>query len=142
MEEHAPVSVWLPVFRCSQLTLGCRDKTLLITHVAIAAVLGVFCGGLYYKTGITIAGFQSRVGCLFFLGALIAFSSLSSLYYVVDGRPLFLRERAGKYYSPTAWLLSRVLFDVIPLRILPTIIVSTMWVYAHWRINLQLTLAS
>ncbi|KZV99169.1 hypothetical protein EXIGLDRAFT_699586 [Exidia glandulosa HHB12029] len=110
-----------------------RDKTLFIAHVAIAAVLGVFCGGLYYKTDITIAGFQSRVGCLFFLGALIAFSSLSSLYYVVDGRPLFLRERAGKYYSPTAWLLSRVLFDVIPLRILPTIIVSTI---TYWMAGL------
>ncbi|EJD46146.1 hypothetical protein AURDEDRAFT_113810 [Auricularia subglabra TFB-10046 SS5] len=110
-----------------------RDKTLFIAHLAIAAVLGVVCGGLYYKTGITIAGFQSRVGCLFFLGALIAFSSLSSLYYVVDGRPLFLRERAGKYYSPTAWLLSRVIFDVIPLRILPTIVVSTI---TYWMAGL------
>lgn len=24
-------------------------------------------GGLYFNTGLTIAGFQSRVGCLFFL---------------------------------------------------------------------------
>jgi len=103
-----------------------RDKTLFLTHVGLSAILGVFCGGLYFDTGITIAGFQSRVGCLFFLGALIAFSSLSSLYIVVDGRPLFLRERAGKYYSPTAWLLSRVIFDIVPLRIIPTIIVSTM----------------
>ncbi|KAH7107281.1 hypothetical protein BKA62DRAFT_128070 [Auriculariales sp. MPI-PUGE-AT-0066] len=111
----------------------CRDKTLFIAHVAIASVLGVFCGGLYYNTAITIAGFQNRVGCLFFLGALIAFSSLSSLYIVVDGRPLFLRERSGKYYSPTAWLCSRVLFDVVPLRIIPTIIVSTI---TYWMAGL------
>lgn len=72
-------------------------------------------GGLYFQTGITIAGFQSRVGCLFFLvrhdlrfslrvlmfvdqGALIAFSSLSALYNVVEIRPLFLRERSSSYY--------------------------------------------
>ena len=72
-------------------------------------------GGLYYKTDLTIAGFQSRVGCLFFLvsmpfvpprtsltrvtqGALIAFSSLSALYNVVEIRPLFLRERSASYY--------------------------------------------
>ncbi|KAL4065187.1 ABC-2 type transporter-domain-containing protein [Scleroderma yunnanense] len=103
-----------------------RDKMLFITHVAIAAILGVFCGGLYFKTGITIAGFQSRVGCLFFLGSLIAFSSLSALYNVVEVRSLFVRERSNSYYSPTAWLLSRILFDVIPLRIIPTIIVSTI----------------
>jgi hypothetical protein len=33
----------------------------------ISALLGVFCGGLYWKTSITIAGFQVRVGSLFFL---------------------------------------------------------------------------
>ncbi|OSX64901.1 hypothetical protein POSPLADRAFT_1064969 [Postia placenta MAD-698-R-SB12] len=112
-----------------------RDKTLFFTHVAVACVLGVFCGGLYYKTGITIAGFQSRVGCLFFLGALIAFSSLSALYNIVEIRPLFLRERSASYYSPTAWLLSRLIFDVVPLRILPTLIVAsiTYWMvgFAH-----------
>jgi len=30
-------------------------------------VLGVFVGGLYYQTDDSIAGFQSRVGVLFFL---------------------------------------------------------------------------
>ena len=29
--------------------------------------------------------------------------------------------------SPTAWLATRILFDVVPLRLLPTIIVSTMY---------------
>ncbi|EIW60918.1 uncharacterized protein TRAVEDRAFT_166013 [Trametes versicolor FP-101664 SS1] len=110
-----------------------RDKTLFFAHIAIACVLGVFCGGLYYHTGITIAGFQSRVGCLFFLGALIAFSSLSALYNVVEIRPLFLRERSASYYSPTAWLLSRFVFDVVPLRLIPTIIVATI---TYWMAGL------
>ncbi|KAJ4475603.1 hypothetical protein J3R30DRAFT_3294740 [Lentinula aciculospora] len=110
-----------------------RDKTLFFTHVAVAAVLGVFCGGLYFNINTTIAGFQSRVGCLFFLGALIAFSSLSALYNIVEIRPLFLRERSAFYYSPTAWLLSRFLFDVVPLRIVPTIIVSTI---TYWMAGL------
>lgn len=37
------------------------------------------------------------------------------------------------FTSPTAWLLSRFFFDVIPLRILPTIIVSTVSVYPTLR---------
>lgn len=56
--------------------MGRRDKTLLIAHVFFACIVGVFAGGLYYKVGLTIAGFQNRVGSLFFLGSLIAFSSL------------------------------------------------------------------
>ncbi|KAH8114133.1 hypothetical protein DFH11DRAFT_1704353 [Phellopilus nigrolimitatus] len=110
-----------------------RDKTLCITHVGVASVLGVFVGGLYFNTNLTIAGFQSRVGCLFFLGALIAFSSLSALYNVVETRPLFLRERSNMYYSPTAWLLSRLVFDVVPLRLIPTIIVSSI---TYWMAGL------
>ncbi|KNZ72312.1 putative ATP-dependent permease [Termitomyces sp. J132] len=110
-----------------------RDKTLFLTHVVVASVLGVFCGGLYYKIDTSIAGFQARVGCLFFLGALIAFSSLSALYNVVETRPLFLRERSSLYYSPTSWLLSRFIFDVVPLRIIPTIIVSSV---TYWMAGL------
>ncbi|PCH38575.1 ABC transporter [Wolfiporia cocos MD-104 SS10] len=109
-----------------------RDKTLFYAHIAVSCVLGVFCGGLYYKTGITIAGFQSRVGCLFFLGALIAFSSLSALYNIVEIRMLFVRERSASYYSPAAWLLSRFIFDVIPLRVLPTIIISSI---TYWMVG-------
>ncbi|WWC96073.1 hypothetical protein V866_002940 [Kwoniella sp. B9012] len=101
-----------------------RDKTLLIAHIFFSCLVGIFAGGLYYKVGITIAGFQNRIGSLFFLGSLIAFSSLSALYNLVEVRGLFLRERAGDFYSPQAWLLTRVLFDVIPLRLIPTILVS------------------
>ncbi|ORY24311.1 hypothetical protein BCR39DRAFT_547449 [Naematelia encephala] len=103
-----------------------RDKTLLVAHIFFACLLGVFAGGLYYKVGVTIAGFQNRVGSLFFLGSLIAFSSLSALYNLVEVRGLFLRERAGNFYSPQAWLFSRVMFDVIPLRLIPTILVGVI----------------
>ncbi|KZT59752.1 hypothetical protein CALCODRAFT_515854 [Calocera cornea HHB12733] len=112
----------------------CRDLSLFAAHLAVAIVLGVFTGGLYYKTGITIAGFQSRIGCLFFLGSLLSFSALSALHNLTVIRPLFLRERAGGYYSPTAWLLSRVIWDVIPLRIVPTIFVSTI---TYWMAGLS-----
>jgi len=37
------------------------------------------------------------------------------------------------YYSPTAWLLVRLIFDVIPLRVIPTIVVSTI---TYWMAGL------
>ena len=72
VEDLAKVrSSWL-IFRGSVFmrTFFNRDLSLFVTHVGVACVLGVFCGGLYFKTGDTIAGFQSRVGCLFFLVSL------------------------------------------------------------------------
>ncbi|KAJ9112366.1 hypothetical protein QFC19_000786 [Naganishia cerealis] len=75
------------------------DKSLLIAHIGLACILGVFAGGLYFKVDITISGFQNRVGSLFFLGVLLAFMSLSALYNLIEIRPLFLRERAASFYS-------------------------------------------
>lgn len=115
-----------------------RDKTLLLAHLLVAAVLGVFAGGLYFQVDLTIGGFQNRIGSLFFLGALIAFSSLSALNNLSEARPLFLRERSGSFYSPQAWLLSRVLWDIIPLRIIPTIILG---VIVYWMVGLAPTAA-
>jgi ABC-type multidrug transport system permease subunit len=49
------------------LIVELRDRTFFLAHVALSAMLGVFVGGLYWHTNLTIAGFQSRIGCLFFL---------------------------------------------------------------------------
>ncbi|KAL7409470.1 hypothetical protein BDY24DRAFT_355976 [Mrakia frigida] len=111
-----------------------RDKSLVLAHTIVAIVAGVGSGGLYYQVDLTISGFQNRIGTLFFLGALIAFSSLSALYNLITIRPLFLRERSASYYSPSAWLLARCLFDIIPLRLIPTIILSTI---TYWMAGLQ-----
>ncbi|KAG9085177.1 hypothetical protein FS749_004632 [Ceratobasidium sp. UAMH 11750] len=111
-----------------------RDKTLFLMHLAVACVLGIFTGGLYFHVKTTISGFQNRVGSLFFMGSLLAFSSLSALYNLVEVRALFTRERAGGYYSPAAWLASRVLFDVVPLRIVPTVVMATI---TYWMVGLS-----
>lgn len=110
-----------------------RDKTFFLAHIVISAILGVFCGGLYWKTDNSIAGFQSRIGCLFFLGSLVAFSSISALHNVLETHPLFVRERSNAYYGPTTWLLVRFHFDVVPLRIIPTVLVATI---TYWMAGL------
>lgn len=115
-----------------------RDKTLFVAHFILFSVVGLFAGGLYFKVDLTIAGFQNRVGSLFFLGTLIAFSSLSALYNIVEIRPLFLRERGSSFYSPQAWLLARVIFDIIPLRLVPTIVLG---IIIYFMVGLALTAA-
>ncbi|TXT15843.1 hypothetical protein VHUM_00346 [Vanrija humicola] len=110
-----------------------RDKTLLLAHIVLASVSAVFSGGLYFQAKLTIGGFQNRVGSLFFLASLIAFSALSALANVIEVRPLFLRERASSLYSPQAWLTARLLFDIIPLRLVPAAILG---VVVYWMVGL------
>ena len=73
-----------------------------------------------------IPGFQNRLGLFFFLLALFGFSTLTSLNVFASERLLFVRERANGYYAPITYFLAKVLFDIIPLRIIPPILMGAI----------------
>ncbi|KAG0368170.1 hypothetical protein BGZ54_002525 [Gamsiella multidivaricata] len=98
-----------------------RDKSLLVLHLAVSIILGIFIGGLYFKVPMNLAGFQNRAGSLFFMLALLGFSSISALGAFTDIRTLFIKERSNGYYPPTPFIISTLLFDLIPLRIIPSL---------------------
>ncbi|KAG0051576.1 hypothetical protein BGZ83_003549 [Gryganskiella cystojenkinii] len=101
-----------------------RDKSLLILHLAVAIVLGIFVGGLYFKVSMNLAGFQNRAGSLFFMLALLGFSSISALGAFTETRTLFIKERSNGYYPPMPFIISTLLFDLVPLRIIPSILMG------------------
>ena len=103
-----------------------RNPMLMLTHYAIAIILAVFAGYLFYGLTDDIPGFQNRLGLFFFLLALFGFSTLTSLNVFAAERLLFVRERANGYYSPAAYFTAKVLFDIIPLRIIPPIIMGSI----------------
>ncbi|CAO3671301.1 unnamed protein product [Umbelopsis vinacea] len=87
-------------------------------------LLALLCGGLFYKVENSIAGFQNRMGLFFFFEALLGFMCLTSLQVFSTERILFVRERANGYYSPVTYFLSKVLFDIIPLRVVPPLMIG------------------
>lgn len=99
-----------------------RNPMLMLTHYAIAIVLACFLGFLFYGLTDDISGFQNRLGIFFFLLALFGFSTLTSLTVFAPERLLFVRERAKGYYAPIAYYSSKVVFDIVPLRLIPPII--------------------
>lgn len=103
-----------------------RDPMLMLTHYAISIVLAVFLGFLFYGLTDDIAGFQNRLGLFFFILALFGFSTLTSLTVFGNERLLFVRERAKGYYSPLSYFVAKVIFDVVPLRLIPPIILGTV----------------
>lgn len=116
-----------------------RNPNLMLTHYAVAILLAVFSGWLFYGLSDDIGAFQNRLGLFFFLLALFGFSALTSLQTFSTERMIFIRERANGYYSPITYFASKVAFDIIPLRIIPPILVGII-VYpmtglqAHWGI--------
>ena len=100
-----------------------RNPMLMLAHYAIAILVAVLCGYCFFNLTNDIKGFQNRLGVLFFILALFGFSTLTSLSVFSSERVIFLRERANGYYSPITYFISKVCFDIIPLRLLPPIIV-------------------
>jgi ABC-type multidrug transport system ATPase subunit/ABC-type multidrug transport system permease subunit len=103
-----------------------RNPMLMLTHYAIAILLAVLSGFLFYGLTNDIAGFQNRLGLFFFILALFGFSTLSSLTVFGTERLLFVRERANGYYSPITYFVAKVIFDIVPLRIIPPIIMGSI----------------
>jgi len=103
-----------------------RNPMLMLTHYAIAILLAVFLGFLFYGLSDDIAGFQNRLGLFFFVLALFGFGSLTSLTVFATERLLFVRERAKGYYMPISYFSAKVIFDIIPLRLIPPIILGAV----------------
>jgi ABC-type multidrug transport system ATPase subunit len=103
-----------------------RNPMLMLTHYAIAIVLAVFLGYLFYGLTDDIKGFQNRLGLFFFVLALFGFSTLTILTVFAPERLLFTRERAKGYYSPISYFAAKVLFDIVPLRLIPPIILGVI----------------
>ncbi|KAF2196294.1 hypothetical protein GQ43DRAFT_383655 [Delitschia confertaspora ATCC 74209] len=103
-----------------------RNPMLMLTHYAIAIVLAVFLGFLFYGLTDDIKGFQNRLGLFFFVLALFGFSTLTILTVFAPERLLFTRERAKGYYSPLSYFAAKVLFDIVPLRLIPPIILGAI----------------
>ncbi len=103
-----------------------RNPMLMLTHYATAILLAVLSGYLFYGLTDDIKGFQNRLGLFFFILALFGFSTLTSLTVFSSERLLFVRERANGYYSPITYFAAKVVFDIVPLRLIPPIIMGVI----------------
>lgn len=103
-----------------------RNPFLMLMHYAIAIVLAVFLGFLFYGMTDDIPGFQNRLGMFFFVLALFGFSTLTSLTVFAQERLLFMRERAKGYYRPVSYFAAKVFFDIVPLRLIPPMIFAAI----------------
>lgn len=99
-----------------------RNPKLLLGHYLLSLVIGCFCSYLYYDVENNISGFQNRLGLFFFLLTLLGFSTLTGLDSFANERAVFVRERSNNYYNPISYYVSKLLCDVLPLRVFPPVI--------------------
>jgi ABC-type multidrug transport system permease subunit len=85
-----------------------------------------FIGGVYFKSDNTLGGIQNRFGSLLMIMALLGFSGLSAIGSFVHERQLFLRERSNGFYGPLPFFITKVTYDIFPLRVLPALIMGSI----------------
>ncbi|KAH9053006.1 hypothetical protein EDB83DRAFT_2395574 [Lactarius deliciosus] len=99
-----------------------RDPALLTFQYSASIAAALLCGLFYHNVSNDIGGFQNRLGVFFFTLALFGFSCLSSLGLFANERILFMRERSNGYYSSFTYFTSKILFDILPLRVVPPLL--------------------
>ncbi|KAG0243696.1 hypothetical protein BGW41_001569 [Actinomortierella wolfii] len=126
LSSHKRVSWWTQFQILADRTLKniYRDPMLMFAHYCMSIFLGLLCGALFYKVTNDIPGFQNRMGVFFFMCSLFGFSCLSILPSFAHERILFVRERANGYYAPWTYFMSKVLFDIVPLRVIPPMLMG------------------
>ena len=106
-----------------------RHPVLFYSHLGLSVFAGIFVGLIYFKVDNTLAGLQNRLGSFFFLQSLLAFGGLSAISSLSSDRLLFIRERSNGFYGYFPYFLSKMCFDLLPLRIIPAIFMSCLAYY-------------
>ncbi|KAI8990981.1 hypothetical protein BDF20DRAFT_811457 [Mycotypha africana] len=106
-----------------------RNPFLFFAHFIVSVLLALLLGSVFWQVDVDLSGVQNRLGVLFFMCALLGFAATSSLDMFDKERILFMRERDNGYYSPVAYFVAKVIFDIAPLRILPPLVMGSICYY-------------
>ncbi|CAF4190505.1 unnamed protein product, partial [Adineta steineri] len=114
-------------FYVSQRTLrnAMRNSALIIWQIAVAIILGILTGLLYYKLPRTTdSGVENRLGGIFFIVVNQIFSTATALEPFIKERALFIHENVSGYYSISTLFLAKLICDLLPMRVIPSLVFS------------------
>jgi ATP-binding cassette subfamily G (WHITE) protein 2 len=102
-----------------------RSSTLMIMQTIVPICLAILVGCLYMNTDNTIEnGVKNRLGAIFFIVSNEVFLNLSALELFMKERLLFAHENASGYYRVSTYFISKLLCDILLLRLIPSIVFS------------------
>ena len=71
-------------------------------------------------------GVKNRVGAIFFIVTNQIMGNLSAIELFLKERVLFIHENASGYYHVSTYFIAKLVCDLIPLRIIPSILFSSI----------------
>ncbi|CCW68267.1 unnamed protein product [Phytomonas sp. Hart1] len=80
---------------------------------------------LYKEQALDLSGALNREGSVTFLLLVTSFVSLSCLEHLIGERKLFIVERENGFYTTLPYFISKLVVDIFPLRIIPSVVLSS-----------------
>jgi ATP-binding cassette subfamily G (WHITE) protein 2 len=99
-----------------------RSPQLSVFQLFFTSGLAVIIGIIYWQLDTQPNGFTDRVGVFFFVATNQAFGSLGAVRLFIVQKALFIHENASGYYRVSAFFISKITTDLIPLRFLPNLL--------------------
>ncbi|KAK7195846.1 ATP-binding cassette protein subfamily G, member 5 [Novymonas esmeraldas] len=99
---------------------------LVTCHAAVVACLATLMCVLYHEQALDLPGALNRAGSVSFLLLVTSFVSLSCLEQLILERKLFNVERENGFYTTWPYLISKIVVDIIPLRIIPATVLASV----------------
>jgi ABC-type multidrug transport system ATPase subunit len=101
-----------------------RDPNLMFLQLFVTLLVGGATGGLFHHIGTDLNGAHNRMGVLFFVVLYFSVISMSSIGTIVSDKEIYLRDRAAGLYTVEPYFASKVICDLLPLRLLPPMLFS------------------
>ncbi|XP_070829217.1 broad substrate specificity ATP-binding cassette transporter ABCG2b [Chaetodon trifascialis] len=107
-----------------------RNPQTSYAQLALNIFFAILVGLIYYQMPLTLLeGFQNRSGAFFFLIINMVFANLSAVELFINERAIFIHENSSGYYRTSVYFLSKIFADLIPNRIIPIIVFSSIAYY-------------
>ncbi|XP_053260077.1 broad substrate specificity ATP-binding cassette transporter ABCG2-like isoform X1 [Podarcis raffonei] len=95
-------------------------------QICIATFLGLIVGSVFAGVKNDATGIQNRVGALFFLTTNQCLNSITTVELFITEKRIFIHEYISGYYRVSAYFFSKILADMVPMRTLPGIILTSL----------------
>ncbi|XP_071128832.1 broad substrate specificity ATP-binding cassette transporter ABCG2-like isoform X1 [Mytilus edulis] len=104
-----------------------RNPQLSVMQWLVLIIFGLIVGAIYWQLEKDcVTGIQNRVGAFFFIIMNQVFGNLSAVELFIKERSIFMHENVSGFYRVSAYFFSKIICDVIPMRLIPVILFSAV----------------
>ncbi|KAM6940436.1 broad substrate specificity ATP-binding cassette transporter ABCG2b isoform 2-T2 [Xenentodon cancila] len=107
-----------------------RNPQTSYAQLALNIFFAILVGLIYYQMPLKLPeAIQNRTGAFFFLIINMVFGNLSAVELFINERAIFIHENSSGYYRTSVYFLSKIFADLIPNRIIPIFVFSSIAYY-------------